>query len=152
MNTTIIAIDPGASGGIAWRHPGEHACAVKMPETAGDVVALLREPNSTEATCEAHIELVGGFAGKAMPGSAMFNFGKGAGIIEGALMALGVRVVMHRPQAWQKTFSLGAAKGSKSKTAWKNKLKAEAQRRFPHLKVTLATADALLILEHATKP
>jgi hypothetical protein len=37
---------------------------------------------------------------------------------------------------------------------WKNKLKAEAQRRFPKQKVTLANADALLIYEWAreTKP
>ena len=35
-------------------------------------------------------------------------------------------------------------------TQWKNKLKAEAQRLFPDIRVTLKTADALLILE-ATK-
>ena len=31
----------------------------------------------------------------------------------------------------------------------KTRVKAEAQRRFPHLNVTLKTADALLILEHS---
>jgi len=34
------------------------------------------------------------------------------------------------------------------KTEWKGKLKAEAQRRFPGLDITLATCDALLILEY----
>lgn len=52
-----------------------------------------------------------------------------------------------RPQVWQKVFNLGTAASCASKSEWKNKLKAEAQRRFPHLPVTLATADALLILE-----
>lgn len=36
-----------------------------------------------------------------------------------------------------------------AKRDWKNKLKAEAERRFPGLKVTLKTCDALLILEAA---
>jgi hypothetical protein len=149
---TRIGIDPGASGGIAWQHGDAKACAVKMPDTAGDLIELLRDIQfkAEQATddCEAHVELVGGFIGKRQPGSAMFKFGKGAGVIEGALMALGVRVLLHRPQAWQKTFSLGTASQCATSTVWKNKLKAEAQRRFPHLKVTNATADALLILEH----
>ena len=54
-----------------------------------------------------------------------------------------------RPQDWQKGFGLGTASACASKRIWKNKLKAEAQRRFPHLNVTLKTADALLILEHS---
>lgn len=157
---TIIGIDPGSSGGIAWQHGDEKPCAVKMPETPGDVVETLRgiQFNAEKLTddCEAHVELVGGHVGKNQPGSTMFVFGKGAGIIEGALMALGIRIILHRPQAWQKTFGFGkktkrtTAKGKvvTDDTAWKNKLKAESQRRFPHLKVTNATADALLILEH----
>ena len=55
--------------------------------------------------------------------------------------------VLVRPQTWQKDFGLGTASRCASKSEWKNKLKAEAQRRFPHLGVTLQTADALLILE-----
>lgn len=34
---------------------------------------------------------------------------------------------------------------AKAKRDWKNKLKAEAQRRFPAIKVTLDNCDALLI-------
>lgn len=44
-----------------------------------------------------------------------------------------------------------ASLNAKYKTAWKNKLKAEAQRLFPSIKVTLKTADALLIYEYAKK-
>lgn len=39
----------------------------------------------------------------------------------------------------------------KAKRDWKNKLKEEAQRRFPGLKVTLKTCDALLLLDAAIK-
>lgn len=40
----------------------------------------------------------------------------------------------------------------KAKRDWKNKLKAEAQRRFPHLSATLASSDALLILDYSFNP
>lgn len=55
--------------------------------------------------------------------------------------------------AWnaENSESIKSAKRLKaqSKTAWKNKLKEEAQRRFPQLDITLKTADALLILDYA---
>jgi hypothetical protein len=62
---------------------------------------------------------------------------------------MGMRLELVRPQVWQKAFGLGTASACASKSIWKNKLKAEAQRRFPHLKVTHKTGDALLILEYA---
>ena len=79
----------------------------------------------------------------------MFRFGEHFGFIKGVIQTLGVRLELVRPQVWQKAFGLGTASACASKTVWKNKLKAEAQRRFPHLNVTLKTADALLILEHS---
>ena len=60
------------------------------------------------------------------------------------------RLELVRPQVWQRAFSLGTASRCASKSVWKNKLKAEAQRRFPDLLVTHSTADALLILEWHT--
>lgn len=38
---------------------------------------------------------------------------------------------------------------AQAKRDWKAKLKSEAERRFPHLKVTFKTCDALLIMEAA---
>jgi hypothetical protein len=128
-----------------------------MPGTEGDVLEMLREvkraaelesqPQGADVVCV--LEKVGGFAGKAQPGSAMFRFGEHFGFIKGVVQALEIRLVLVRPQVWQKGFGLGTASGCASKTEWKNKLKAEAQRRFPQLPVTLKTADALLILEHS---
>jgi crossover junction endodeoxyribonuclease RuvC len=146
-----MAIDPGASGGIAISRSGRTECHA-MPETQGDLLAIVREiERSTkiegqELLCV--LEEVSGFAGKAQPGSAMFRFGEHFGFIKGVIQALEIRLVLVRPQAWQKGFGLGTASACSSKTEWKNKLKAEAQRRFPQLSVTLKTADALLILEH----
>jgi hypothetical protein len=124
-----------------------------MPATQGDQVTMLRTLKSScdksgiETVCI--MEAVSGFAGKAQPGSAMFKFGEHFGFIKGVVQTLGMRLELVRPQVWQKAFGLGTASACASKTVWKNKLKAEAQRRFPHLNVTLKTADALLILEHS---
>lgn len=143
-----IAIDPGASGGLAWRETDGQTGCCKMPDTEGDVVDLLRHL-SISGPATAYVEKVGGFTGGAgQPGSAMFRFGRGVGVLHGALLALGVRTIEVTPQKWQGWLGIGTSKGSASKTAWKAKLKAEAQRRYPCQKVTLATADALLILEY----
>jgi crossover junction endodeoxyribonuclease RuvC len=149
---TIIAIDPGVSGGVAVQWFGKTDCW-PMPETQGDLLERLREIKNVaglegdELVCV--LEEVSGFAGKAQPGSAMFRFGEHFGFIKGVVQALGIRLVMVRPQVWQKGFGLGTASACRTKSEWKNKLKAEAQRRFPQLNVTLKTADALLILEHS---
>ena len=124
-----------------------------MPATPGDVIALLRmikgasDRSGAETVCV--LEAVGGYVGVRQPGSAMFKFGENSGFMKGVVQTLGIKLVLVRPQTWQKAFGLGTASGCASKTVWKNKLKAEAQRRFPHLTVTLKTADALLILEWA---
>jgi hypothetical protein len=149
---TTIAIDPGLSGGVAVRWFEKVDCWA-MPETQGDLLERLREIKNVaglegdELVCV--LEEVNGFAGKAQPGSAMFRFGEHFGFVKGVVQALGIRLVLVRPQVWQKGFGLGTASACATKGEWKNKLKGEAQRRFPEVEVTLKTADALLILEHA---
>jgi hypothetical protein len=153
--TTIIAIDPGASGGIAIEHCGK-LVVYAMPKTEGDVLDVLRtaivngKREGNEVVCV--LELVGGFIkGATAPGSAMFNFGSGWGFLKGVVMAYQVRLELVRPQDWQKTLHLGTSASIGSKSAWKAKLKAQAQRLFPDQNVTLKTADALLILEYARR-
>lgn len=150
MNTSIIAIDPGANGGIAALC-GDRAEAWPMPKTEGEVAALIESlSNPLDGKPVCYLEKVGGFiAGHAAPGSAMFNFGRNYGFILGSLAALGVRTALVPPQAWQKALGLGKSAGDKA--AWKNKLKAEAWRLYPANRPTLKTADALLILEYARR-
>jgi hypothetical protein len=143
--TTILAIDPGASGGLAFGSAGKPPALVAMPDTLHDLVEVIRDTHCDHA----FLELVGGFIGKNQPGSAMFNFGTNYGQIQGVLAALGVPFTLVRPQAWQKALSLGTSTGM-SKTEWKNKLKAKAQQLYPSTKITLSTADACLIW-HAAK-
>jgi hypothetical protein len=148
---TVIGIDPGVSGGVAFKREGQAAEAVAMPNTEGDLVALLRQLAVEPANTVAFVEEVSGYAGSQQPGSRMFTFGRNFGFIVGVLQTLGVRVELVRPQRWQKALALGTASGCSTKTIWKNKLKACAQRLYPHLRVTLQISDALLILEYSRK-
>ena len=148
---TTIAIDPGLSGGVAYQHDNQPAQAVAMPATEGDLVDLLRNLTADANEAVACVEEVGGYIGKAQPASSAFKFGRNFGFILGVLQTLGVRLELVRPQRWQKSLGLGAASGCASKSEWKNKLKASAQRLYPNLKPTLATADALLILDYARR-
>lgn len=146
----IIAIDPGAGGGIAWRLFGGKILCRPMPETEGDVVGIIRNLSCLNPSAVV-MEQVGGFiAGKFNPGSAMFNFGMNYGVLKGAIQAFGMPLVLVRPQAWQKALSLGSKKDYENK--WKPHLKERAQQLFPEVEnITLKTADALLILHYATK-
>lgn len=146
-NSIVIAIDPGLSGGVAYKRNLQPAQAVPMPATEGDLVDLLRSLTAHAPESIAYVEEVGGYIGKAQPASSAFKFGRNFGFILGVLQTLGVRVELVRPQRWQKSLACGSASGCASKTEWKNKLKSAAQRLYPQLKPTLATADALLILD-----
>jgi len=150
MEKNILAVDPGISGGFAWRDSENqiHSCA--MPETEGDVLNLLRSIRAEGIETlfiEDQIGCVG--PGMRVAATAMFTFGRGFGFILGAAQALGFRIQAVRPQKWQKHFSLGTKKDAGGTTPWKNKLKGVAQRLFPNADVTLKTADALLLLEYA---
>lgn len=147
---TLIAIDPGASGGIVFGDPASAKDPVleNMPETVHDLAELLGDA-SQEGPTHVFVELVGGYIGKAQPASSAFVFGEGYGRIQGVLAALSIPFTLVRPQKWQTALSLGNSKGM-SKPQWKGKLKAKAQQLYPKSKVTLQTADALLIW-HAAK-
>lgn len=143
-----IGIDPGKHGGIAVMGPdGEVLDAVKMPETPQDLLDFL-EQYKDDSFCT--LERVGGMPGNG--GSAMFNFGKGYGHLQMALLALHIPTEDVTPNKWEKTYQLGSS-GKYTKTEWKNRLKAKAQQMFPHLgkKITLATCDALLICEYGRR-
>jgi hypothetical protein len=135
----IIACDPGWSGAFVTIY-GVHS----MPSTPNDIVDLLGVLMVGSSVLV--IEQVGGFAGKGQPGSAMFRFGENFGLVIGAAIALGYRVERVTPQKWIKAHGLGT-RGALTKAEWKRKLKSKAQELYPNLKVTLETADALLILD-----
>lgn len=141
----IMGIDPGKNGGICiLDQSGEVLTLIKMPATPSDLYNFLVEHSDCNACV---LEKVGGMPGNG--GSAMFNFGKGYGWIEMALIACKIKTVTVTPQKWQKYYQLGSS-SSCTHTEWKNKLKAKAQQLFPSLgkKITLVTCDAMLIAEY----
>jgi hypothetical protein len=148
-----IGIDPGASGGIAWSSPmGDRSAP--LPKTLGDfreqVFEILGQQGFFHAISQSvcYLESPPKFV-KAIPGSAVFVMAQSFGRIEGVLAAFKVPTVTVTPQAWQKAHGLGT-RGEMTTTQWKNKLKARAQSLYPEEKVTLATADALLIFNAAS--
>ena len=142
----LIAIDPGKNGGIAVYSVDKDKLldVVKMPDTPQDLLSFL---SKYQVNSKCYLEKVGGIPGQG-GASSMFNFGKGFGHLEMALLCRRIPTMEVTPQKWQKALQLGT-KGNKSNTEWKNKLKARAQQLFPNVPMTLAVADALLILEYS---
>lgn len=179
---SIIAIDPGASGAIAWHNPHiQKSGWSPMPVSRKEHINLFNlVMGFMPVRPVVYVEKVNPFnEGNA---HAMFTFGVTAERPVAILEAMGCQIVEVTPQAWQKAMGLGTAERPKplamprglSATAkkqwkadnavelalrkkerasagrdWKNKLKEHAQVLFPQFKVTLANADALLILHYA---
>jgi len=133
----LLGIDPGASGGIGIYEHGVLR-AEKMPATERDTWDLFDRLTFDRHPIHAALEKV-----HAMPKqgvSSTFKFGQSYGFLRACLVAAGIPFVDVTPGVWQK--ALGClSKGDKNVT------KARAQQWFPHIKITHATADALLICE-----
>jgi len=152
MKQIIVGIDPGKSGGIAWIDEEGIPHCEPMPETEGDIVEFFERLQFKGYGMNVMMEKLSGFCGgPGNPGSTMFTMAMYYWCWIFLCLAYRVPVTLVTPQSWQKQLSLGKREKyenkGKEKTVWKNKLKAEAQRRYPGLKITLSTADAVLIME-----
>ena len=102
----VIGIDPGAVGGFCFNRPsGEVECHAMpaTPRDACDIIATAKMyADMNNLPCHCFMEEVGGYVGGVgQPGSAMFNFGKNFGRLEGFLIAMGIPFTLVRPQKWQ---------------------------------------------------
>jgi crossover junction endodeoxyribonuclease RuvC len=152
VTSLVLGVDPGASGSLAFipdNNPAQ-AWAVKMPETLADLWEVVSEydplekwrHHDTRFSVHACLESVHSMPGQGV--SSSFKFGRGFGNLEMALTAAKIPFTYVTPQKWQK--ELGClTKGDK------NISKARAQQLFPHIKVTHAIADALLIAEYCRR-
>lgn len=146
----IVAIDPGASGGIAIQNVS--VTCQPMPKSVTDIITILKDV-SMEANGDVLvvIEDVPKFvAGMQTSSSAMATLHANVGYIKGVVDALGLRLKEIKPRQWQQ--AVGAGEKKLHGNRWKAHLKDLAIRRYPHLgkAVTLKTADALLILSAIT--
>lgn len=151
-----LGIDPGASGGIGIIFEHGKSAALPMPNTERDLWETVKgfSPGDGELECYAVLEKVGGVVrdtgGVLGMGASMFAFGKSFGMCYMALIAAGIPFDLVAPRTWQNEFAISRDKGE-THSKWKGRLRGIAQRLFPRLRVTLSTADALLLAEYARR-
>lgn len=149
-----IGIDPGKSGGIAMimGHDPLSVSLFKMPEEK-DLRDLLVEetadvnPSEVRVIVENIPKWCGGaqFARRTIYGASIASLYGSFKFAEGMCRGLGFNVQLMAPVKWQNLVQCRNVR-KLDKGPWKNLLKARAQKLYPHSKVTLSTADALLIM------
>lgn len=147
----LIAVDPGATGAIAFRDDNGRIAVDSMPETLRDIWDYF--DSWYKGTFPKAFENASGVledAGYHVQGnnaSASAKFARHCGSLEMALTASGLPWESVRPQKWMKIFG-GLPKDRMER---KRRIKELVQRLYPHIKVTLQNADALGILTWAIK-
>lgn len=138
---TILAVDPGASGGFAWVDGDGVVQAESMPDGMTAMVDRLKDLAFCGRPVEAVLEKVGHWMPGDHPNSAA-KFARHCGQVEATLYALGISFDEVAPGVWMK--ALGSL--PKEKSERKRMIRELMARKYPHLRVTLDTADALGIL------
>ena len=152
----VLAIDPGLSGAIAILGPSLddltiHDMPVHVLARGGkakrdiDVATLARTLVSDGAE-HAFVEQVGAMPGQGV--ASTFAFGKGYGIVLGALAALSVPVTTVPPQRWKK--ALGVPAGKDAARARASQLMPRHAHHWP-LKKHDGRAEAALIALYGWK-
>jgi crossover junction endodeoxyribonuclease RuvC len=145
-----IGIDPGQSGGIAWIihstwDKSTTAGACKIPATDHDtwstIKALSTEGNRGVESF-AVLEKVHSMPKQGV--ASTFKFGTSYGMLRAFLIASEIPFEEVTPNKWQRAMSCQTG-GDKNVT------KAKAQEMFPHIKMTHAIADALLIADYCRR-
>jgi len=127
-----LGVDVGVSGGLALVDAdGLCLWAIKMPVTDADLFAILPTTETTAVLEQVH-------SSPQMGVVSAFTFGTGYGRCRMALAAARIPFVEMTPKTWQRR--LGGLSGGD-----KQLLKARAQQLYPTVRITLATADALLL-------
>lgn len=151
MPPSYIGIDPGKSGGIACIGANTQVSSLSYTDRhAWDWIQLLK-PYAGWVTCAVIEKNTGYVGGAGNPGSAMFQFGRNTGLLTGFLIAAGIPYEEITPAVWQKALGIPPRKRDEKKGAFKNRLKAHAERLFPQMRVTLSVCDALLIATYCKR-
>lgn len=138
----FFGIDPGKSGSISavWDDGEPYPVSQKGDCTEADISDFIQAFDMTRAY--AVIEKVA--SSPQMGVRSSFTFGQSYGFLRGLLIGHKIPFVEVLPQRWQKDLSCLSG-GDKNVT------KAKAQQLFPHLKITHANADSLLLAWYARK-
>ena len=134
----ILCIDPGGSGGFALVCNDGTVEAYPMPEGMTAQIDAIRSMAVANPGLVAIMEKVG-FHRPGNSAVSTAKFARRCGHLEAALYSAGIPFEEVSPAKWMQ--ALGALPADKADR--KNAIKEIAARRFPHLSVTLKTADAL---------
>lgn len=159
MPDPILAIDPGAKGGLVWgvpHNPGVAAMPANLdtPEGLIELLDLMVDIRSNFPNIRAVIEKVGGYVGVEQPASSAFRFGEAYMAAKAMAIAAQIPYRLVAPVTWQRHLDLPRRPRTQAgKAAHKRDLRDAAQGLFPGRKITLLTADAYLLfhLAHAGK-
>jgi crossover junction endodeoxyribonuclease RuvC len=145
MSTRLyIGIDPGANGGIAViDEAGRLEYHTKMP-LLRDCAKLFRQYAKHNNSSIVYIEKVNSMPNQGVV--SVFTFGKAYGQLLGILAAYDFTFLEVPPKTWQKLYIF---ERSETKKHHKNALKNAAQSLYPHVKMTLYIADAILLAHYA---
>ncbi len=155
----IVAIDPGANGGLAFWRKGSHMEDIScgpMPKTRADLAMLIDDivHLDFESTLFVVEDVPKFIAGMNTPPSAMATLHQNFGFLLGAISSYiygrqlerSVQLILRKPADWQKAVNAGTK--SYWGKGWKHHLKELACSLYPahSREITLKTADAMLIL------
>ena len=142
-----VGIDPGKSGGIMVIDEMGEATAYKCPEKVLDMSILFKliVGHTAPDNVELLMERVWARPGNAV--RAAFTYGVNYGQWLGIAASHEIKMYTTLPNAWIKWVGCPKALSVKKRKHW---LRDKAKELYPELKkVTLATADAILITHYA---
>ena len=151
----VIGIDPGANGGIAIFIPGRPTKAIKMPKETSDLAALLQYYQENfhpivflEKLNVRHDDVASGPDGSTNMGKLyriqklMANFEHLKALIE----ITKIPFVLVHPMTWQTKLKLRQFGIHEEKSERKKRYQTFAASLYREIRVTLWSADALLIM------
>ena len=107
----ILAIDPGAKGGLVYgeyRNPAfvNMPADLDTPEGLIELLDLLVDVRNNFPNVRAVVEKVGGYVGEAQPASSAFKFGGADMAVKAMLVAARIPYVLVAPVTWQRHLDL----------------------------------------------
>ena len=146
-NKKYIGIDPGKSGGIMVIDEDGEVCAYKCPEKVLDMSVLFRALVGCTAPDDVNLLMERVWARPGNAVRAAFTYGVNYGQWLGIAASYEIKMYTTLPNDWIKWIGCPKALPVADRKRW---LKAKAKKLYPELnKVTLATADAILITHYA---
>tara|TARA_Y100001938_G_C8061966_1_gene417864 strand:- start:789 stop:1274 length:486 start_codon:yes stop_codon:yes gene_type:complete len=142
-----IGVDPGKSGGLTVINEDGTIKAFKCPEKVLDMSLLFQVAISDTAPCDVKFLMERVWARPTNGSRHAFTYGVNYGQWLGIAASHDIHTYTEIPNNWIKWF--GCPKGVEVRKR-KNWLKDKAKELYPKLKkVTLATADSILITHYA---